>query len=462
MKCAVALFAMILLISLYSFHAINTPYKNGTNDNVPVKLITLDPGHFHAALVQKEMYPGIDAEVNVYAPGGPELGAHLDLIKEYNERKENPTQWNEKVYTGNDYLNKMLTEKKGNVVVLAGNNRQKTEYIKKSIDAGLNVLGDKPMAIDFKNFNLLQQAFKEAREKKLLLYDIMTERSEITNSLQREFAHMPEVFGELQKGSANNPSVILESVHFFYKFVSGKVLTRPAWFFDPAQQGDAITDVGTHLIDLVQWECFPEQTIDYKKDIIINSAKIWPEPLTISQFKLITNQSAVPDFLKQYLKDSILQTHGNGEINYTLKNIHVKTTARWEYKAPEGSGDTHYSLLKGTKANLEIKQGKEESFQPALYIIPAKGNQGNGYESELNKAVKKLSTTYPGVTIEKTMNGWKVVIPQSYKVGHEAHFGQVMKRYLQFLKEKKLPEWEVPNMIAKYYTSTKGLEMATR
>ena len=52
-------------------------------------------------------------------------------------------------------------------------------------------------------------------------------------------------------------------------------VTRPTWFFDPAQQGDAITDVGTHLVDLIQWECFPDQTIDYKKDISIQSSKTW-------------------------------------------------------------------------------------------------------------------------------------------------------------------------------------------
>ncbi len=35
-----------------------------------VKLITLDPGHFHAALVQKSMYPQVDPTVFVYAKRG--------------------------------------------------------------------------------------------------------------------------------------------------------------------------------------------------------------------------------------------------------------------------------------------------------------------------------------------------------------------------------------------------------
>jgi len=457
MRNLVILFCAVMAISFCGCQAVSNTSLNGSD----VKLITLDPGHFHAALVQKEMYPGIAPEVYAYAPGGPELKAHLDLINQYNERKENPTHWIEKVYTGPDYLEKMLSEKKGNVVVLAGNNRQKTEYIKKAIDAGINVLGDKPMAINFQNFNLLLKAFDEAAEKKLLLYDIMTERSEITNILQKELAHIPQVFGAFKKGTGNDPSVVMESVHFFYKYVSGKVLTRPDWFFDPAQQGDAIADVGTHLIDLVQWECFPEQIIDYKKDVHINSAKIWPTPITLSQFALITHKNSFPGFLKPYVKeDSILQAHGNGEINYTLKNIPVKITARWAYKAPEG-GDTHYALFKGTKANLEIRQGKEEHFHPTLYIIPINEKQETGYASALKDAVEKLNASYPGIAIEKAVNGWKVVIPQKYDIGHEAHFAQVMKRYLQFLKDKKLPAWEVPGMIAKYYTATHALEMTT-
>jgi len=34
------------------------------------RLITLEPGHFHAALIQKEMYSGVSKRVAVYAPLG--------------------------------------------------------------------------------------------------------------------------------------------------------------------------------------------------------------------------------------------------------------------------------------------------------------------------------------------------------------------------------------------------------
>jgi len=426
-----------------------------------VKLITLDPSHFHAALVQKSMYPGIDSIVYVYAPQGLGLNEQLNYINQYNSRPENPTHWVERIYNGNDYLQKMLDEKKGNVVVLAGNNLLKTEYIKRSVDDGLNVLADKPMAINTAGFDTLKQAFADAKEKGVLLYDIMTERSVAASILQKKLANMPSVFGELEKGTADSPAVIMESVHRYFKEVSGKPLIRPDWFFDPLQQGDAIVDVGTHLVDLVQWVCFPDASLDYAKDISIQSSKIWPTPINLSQFSKITNADRFPDFLKKYTKnDSVLLTHGNGSIDYTIKGIRTRITAKWTYDAPAGAGDTYYSLLKGTKATLEIRQGAEENWKAVLYVWPKPSTDTSGFSNNLANAISDINKEYPGVSLEKYKNTWKVVVPQKYDLGHESHFAEVMKRYLQYLKDGKLPGWEVPGMIAKYYTTTKALEMA--
>ena len=175
---------------------------NSERESQTIKLITLDPGHFHAALVQKSMFADVDSVVHVYAPEGNDVKEHLKKIDAYNNRTESPTRWKEEIYTGEDYLSKMLSEKPGNVVVIAGNNKLKTKYINASIDAGLNVFADKPMAINSESFEMLRKAFADAAAKDLLLYDIMTERFEITTILQREFSRLPEVFGTQQKGSS--------------------------------------------------------------------------------------------------------------------------------------------------------------------------------------------------------------------------------------------------------------------
>src|SRR3954465_7275677 len=80
-------------------------------------LITLDPGHFHAALVQKQMDERIDPVVNVYAAEGDDLQQHIARIDSFNSRKEDPTHWQLKVHASPDFFEKMLNERPGNVVV---------------------------------------------------------------------------------------------------------------------------------------------------------------------------------------------------------------------------------------------------------------------------------------------------------------------------------------------------------
>ena len=62
----------------------------------------------------------------------------------------------------------------------------------------------------------------------------------------------------------------------------------------------------------------------------------------------------------------------------------------------------------------------------------------------------------------ETDKGWQVSIPQEYKEGHEAHFARVTKKFIDYVKNRNMPKWEVPNMIAKYYTTTAALELAQK
>jgi len=426
----------------------------------PYQLMTLDPGHFHAALVQKEMLKDVDPTVYVFAPKGPDVEDYLSRVEAFNKRATDPTTWIEEVYTGPDFFEKMIAEKPGNIMVVSGNNAKKTQYINKAIQSGINVLADKPMVITSKDFELLKSTFELAKEKNVMLYDIMTERHEVTIMTQRSLSQIPELFGTLEKGSVENPAITKESIHHFSKVVSGNQLTRPAWFFDVTQQGEGLVDIMTHLVDMIQWECYPEQIIDYQKDIEIINAKSWPTELTPTMFNRVTKLTDYPAYLKKdIVKDSILSVNSNGEINYTLKGTHAKTSVVWNYEAPEGAKDTHYSIMRGTKANLIINQGKKEGYQATLYVEKADNTSDADFLAALNKAVAGLQGQYPGLTFEPDGKQFKMQIPDALKVGHEAHFAQVTNKYLNYLKEGKMPAWEVPNMISKYYTTTKAYEM---
>jgi hypothetical protein len=183
--------------------------------------------------------------------------------------------------------------------------------------------------------------------------------------------------------------------------------------------------------------------------------------MTLDQFKAITKLSAFPDYLKKDVSsDNVLKVYSNGEINYQLRGVHAKVSVIWAYAAPAGAGDTHYSIMRGTRANLIIRQGAEQQYKPTLYIEGVAGT--TNLEAAVKQVLPAIQREFPGVDIKADGKGFVVTVPEKYNEGHEAHFGRVMQNYLNYLKAGKLPAWEVPNMIAKYYTTTHGLELAKK
>lgn len=426
-----------------------------------MKLAILDPGHFHAALVQKNMIAGIDEDVDVYAPSGPDLDDYRRKIEGFNARAEAPTRWRLVTHATPDYLERFVATDSGDIAVLAGNNQRKIGYIARAVGAGKHVLADKPMVIDTAGFDALVKAFASAQKHEVLLYDIMTERFEITTLLQKEFAAIAPVFGGLVRGTSEQPAVTKESVHYFSKQVAGLPLRRPPWFFDVAQQGEGLVDITTHLVDLVQWECFPGEVLDYRHDIQILAARRWPTVMTPAEFTAVTGVAAYPDYLRKDVRpDGNLHVYANGAIDYTVKGVHAKVSVTWEFATPPGCGDTHYSVMRGTRANLVIRQGAAERFRPVLTIEPVVQGDEAAFAAALETALPRVTDKYPGIGLARCERGWEVTVPDAYHVGHEAHFGQVTAKFLDYIENGGLPAWEVPNMLAKYYTTTHALELA--
>lgn len=421
------------------------------------RLITLDPGHFHAGLIQKEMYPGVSKTVHVYAPLGPDLTAHLNRISLFNRRAQQPTDWRMEVHAGPDYMQRMLREKPGNIVVFSGRNRGKIDAIKAAVDGGLNVLADKPWIIRPADMATLEASLDEADRKGLVAYDIMTERYEITSILQRELVQDEGVFGSMLPGTEAEPAVYMESVHYLMKQVAGVPLLRPAWFFDVEQQGEALSDVGTHLVDLVQWTLFPERAIDYRADIRLERARRWPTALSKAQFQRVTNEPDFPSYLK--VKNDSLDYYCNTQVQYRLRGVHVKLDVLWHYEAEAGAGDTHFAVYRGSRSRVEIRQKKEQKFRPELYVVA----NNPGVKRALADRVEALQKQFPGVALQDLGAEFLVSIPDKYRVGHEAHFAQVANQFFDYLRApKRLPAWEKPNMLAKYYVTTHGVELSHR
>jgi predicted dehydrogenase len=423
--------------------------------------MTVDPGHFHAALVQKEMYPGVDPKVDIYAPRGGDLDAHLKRIDAFNARPAQPTAWKTEVHASDDFFERMLRERPGNVVVLSGRNRVKMGQIAGSVKAGLHVLADKPWILKSADLGQLESTLAEADKAGVVAYDIMTERFEVTSMLQRALVNDAAVFGEPLKGTEADPAVYMESVHFLLKMVAGAPNIRPAWFFDNTQQGEGLNDVGTHLVDLVQWTLFPDQALDYRQDVKVLSAQRWATPIPEAEFRRVTGEPGFPAFLAPVVKDGTLEYFCNTLVSYSLRGIHTRLNVIWDWEPAPGAGDTHYAFYKGSRAKVEVRQTQADKLRPELYVVPASTAPRGEVLKAVRARVAALQPQFAGVTVQERGDEIHISIPESFRVGHEAHFAQVTAEFLRFVRDRRaLPAWERPNMLVKYYLSTIGTELS--
>ena len=426
-----------------------------------VRLMTLDPGHFHAALVQKEMYPGVDPVVHVYAPLGPDLLGHLHRISSFNHRTERPTAWRLEVHAGPDSTRRMLDERPGNVVVISGRNRGKIDRILQSVNAGVHVLADKPWILRSDELPALEAALADADARGVIAYDIMTERFEVTSRLQRELVNDPEVFGTPEPGTEADPAVYMESVHHLMKVVSGAPNIRPAWFFDTAEQGEGLNDIGTHLVDLVQWTLSPDRPIDARADVRVLSAQRWPTVIPEADFRRVTGAPGFPASLAARVTNGALEYFCNTLVSYTLRGVHVRLNIIWDWEAPSGGGDTHFAFYRGSRARIEVRQARTPGAQPELFVVPVAGVGLAAVRAAVERRIAALQTGFPGAGVRLSGQELHIEVPESLRLGHEAHFAEVAGRFFELVRNpRSLPAWERPNMLAKYHVTTTGTELA--
>jgi predicted dehydrogenase len=424
-------------------------------------LLTLDPGHFHAALFQRNMLPGVAPEAYVYAPLGPDLTAHLNRLVQFNTRPNLPTCWRLNLHTGPDFMERMLTERRGQMVVISGRNRGKMDRILACVRAGLHVLADKPWIIEEEDLPKLRVALDTAEAAQLIAYDAMTQRFEITAILQRALVGDREVFGSPLPGSCDEPTVLITSLHYLFKEVAGQPNLRPAWFFDTAEQGEGLSDVGTHLVDLVPWILFPNQPIDDQRDLQVLRGTHWPTSLKLEELQRVTGDQAVPLSLEPSLRDERLDYFCNNTVDYTLRGLQVRLQTTWEYCAPPGRKDTESLVFRGSRARVEVRQDAEHQFRREVVVVPNLEADRALLLAAVRKNLAALEPDWPGLGVAPEAGGIRILIPESFRASHEEHFDLVAQRFLSYVRNPAtLPAWEKPNMLAKYRVTTRGVALA--
>lgn len=421
-------------------------------------LVTLAPGHFHAALIQKEAIAGIDPRVSIYAPFDSDLLAHLQRLHSFNTRPQSPTAWEIEVHAGTNFREQFLRDRPGNVVVLAGRNRPKIGWMEDALAAGMHLLVDKPWIIDAADFPRLKALLARATAEGRIVADVMTERHEVTNALLAELVHDSELFGGITSGSPTSPAVLYESVHYLRKHVAGSPLRRPVWFFDVQQQGQPLTDVGTHLVDLVPWTLFPEQPIDWANDLVVGEAKAWPTPISRSDFSAMTGADDFPESLRPSCVGDTLAFAGNNEVAYTLRGVQVRLRIRWEIGPSIHGSDEHHARYVGQRAMLTIEQGAEAEAMPEVFVTSRRVGDHQRLGKLLQQRIAALQAKFPGVGGRDLVSRWQVTIPSALRIGHEAHFAKVVQQVVGWITQTStLPAWEQANLLAKYYLTTSAV-----
>src|SRR5690606_1758387 len=130
------------------------------------------------------------------APNVDELQtSYLNYIDRFNRSATLGGAWRTHTYVGDDFLGRMLREKKGDVVLIASNNQEKAGHILKAAEAGFGIIADKPMALTSSDFAKLQLAMTEAEKQDRFVTDLpaMSMRNWLPCILQKALVAVPEI-----------------------------------------------------------------------------------------------------------------------------------------------------------------------------------------------------------------------------------------------------------------------------
>jgi predicted dehydrogenase len=419
-------------------------------------LMFLEPGHFHAALTLRERHPLVAEEVVVYVREGPEdtgggreVAEFLDLLEAFNRRPQRPTRWRAVVRADPEPLTRLLEERPGDVVILAGRNDRKMSLVRRLHDGGLHVLADKPWITSATALRDVRHVLGGGAR----VMEMMTGRHAATSSVAERLVREPEIFGGFDTGG-DGPPIRLASVHHLEKSVNGAPLRRPPWFFDVRVQGDGLADIPTHLVDQAQRLVgTPGATTDREAELL--TARRWSTPVPRALFARVTGLTDFPPDLREDVDGDVLAYAGNAELSFRLRGVDVHLATRWDLTEPAGGGDAHSATVAGTGARLRLEQGPDTGFRRRLVVEP-RGNRSR-LGAALQRAMAAWQRDYPGLAAVATPEGFEIEIPAGPGTGHEGQFPLVLDEFLRTIDGGPWPDERAGDTLAKYELLARAL-----
>jgi len=398
------------------------------------RLLFLEPGHFHATLTLRVPHPQVADEIVVYGPDNAERRDFLALVDRFNRRAESPTRWKVSIVTASDACARLIAERRGDVVVLAGKNGGKARTMRALHDAGFHVLADKPWLVSPDDLADVRASLAGPP----LAMEIMTGRHDVAARLLKRMVDDPRVFGEFR---ADGPAIETAGVHHLEKLVDGVPLRRPWWFFDVRVQGNGAVDIPTHQVDQSQW--LAERAGGAPALV---RARVWSTHVPLDSFRRMTGEARVPSELASIVYGDNLDYRCNAQLDYRIGAITTRASARWELVSPPGGGDTSRLIAHGTRADVWREQSGETGYRRRLFVTVHDANP-----RALDDLVGTWRTEFPGVGLRAAERGrWEIAIPHGLDAGHESHFALVLDTFLRAVDESRWPAEVAERTLAKY------------
>jgi len=403
----------------------------------------LEPGHFHAALTLGARHPRVRDEIVVYARPGAELDDFLGLVEAFNSRADAPTAWRPLVRAGDEPLERLIADRPGDVVILAGRNDRKMAMMRRLHDAGLHVLADKPWLAGAARFEDLSHVLAAGP----LAVEMMTGRYDVTSILARKLVGEPEVLGDLDTRSGA-PTIEISGVHHLEKTVNGKPLRRPPWYFDVRVQGDGLADIPTHMVDQVQRVIAAARPDRPAPPLELVSARTWTTRVPRELYARVTGSPEFPDDLREVVQGDRLTYRSNAELSLRAGDVSAALDTRWELSVPTGGGDTHRSTIRGTRAHVVVEQHVGTGFRRTLSIVPRR--EESQVWAALAKVIAEWQGDYPGLDLVERGQGCEMRVPRALDVGHERHFPLMLADFLSLVDRGVPPARLNADTLAKY------------
>jgi hypothetical protein len=209
---------------------------------------------------------------------------------------------------------------------------------------------------------------------------------------------------------------------------------------------------------LTQWLIGDSRLSEYDRDVELVSACQWPTTVPRDVFALVTGLQDYPEPLRGNVVDGALRYLCNAQLSYRLRGVPVQLESLWHLAIPEGGGDTHCAIVRGTRADLIVDQGPHTAFRTELTIRPVSADAD--YARVLQKTVAALRDGFPGLGVEPAGSAFRIAIPETLRTTHEEHFAAVLDQFLTYADSRQWPDQLGPDLVTKYTLLARAAELS--